>query len=382
MILGIDASNIRSGGGVTHLVELLGAARPEKYSFSKVIVWSKQSTLDSIPDRLWLEKAHLPVFEKGLINRIMWQRFHLSHLVRQGRCDLLFVPGGSYAGKFHPIVSMSQNMLPFEWRELRRYGWSLLTLKFLLLRLTQSKTFKNADGLIFLTQYVQDAVSEVVQRKTGKNAVVPHGINERFFGKNRIQKTIDLYSPDQPYRIIYVSIVDMYKHQWYVAEAVAKLRKSGLPVELILVGPSYPRALNWLNSTLTRVDPENEFIRYVGSVPYAQLHDHYAQADLCLFASSCENLPNILLEGMASGLPIVCSNKGPMPEVLGDAGIYFDPEHSTEIAEALKKMIESPEMRTKLAKRSYQRVQRYSWERCADETFNFLGRVAIESRRK
>jgi glycosyltransferase involved in cell wall biosynthesis len=290
----------------------------------------------------------------------------------------LFVPGGSFSGDFKPIVTMSQNLLPFEWKEMSRYGWSLLTLKMILLRHTQSRTFTRADGLIFLTKYAQKSVSQVVKGGFNKISVIPHGINQRFSASLRPQKAISEYSPEHPFRILYVSIVDMYKHQWHIAEAVAKLRKSGIPVELVLVGPSYPRALKRLLRTIDRVDPQSKCIRYTGPIPHECLHEQYAQADLCLFASSCENMPNILIEGMASGLPIACSNKGPMPEVLGDAGEYFNPENPKEIAGALRKMIESPELRQNIAERSFERVQQYSWERCADETFRFLSDVALE----
>ncbi len=51
MILGIDASNLRRGGGITHLVEVLKAAKPQDYGFTKVIVWSGSSTLDQIKDK-------------------------------------------------------------------------------------------------------------------------------------------------------------------------------------------------------------------------------------------------------------------------------------------------------------------------------------------
>ena len=69
-----------------------------------------------------------------------------------------------------------------------------------------------------------------------------------------------------------------------------------------------------------------------------------------------------------------------MPEVLGDAGVYFDPEQPEEIARALRELIESPQLRTELANASYQRAQQFSWQRCADETFGFL--VAVQQRQK
>ena len=125
MNLGIDASNLRAGGGVTHLVELLRAAKPLAHGFSRVIVWGGQRTLSQIENRPWLVKCHQPLLDKSLPYRIFWQRFRFSRLARMAGSDVLLVPGGAYAGDFHPMVTMSRNMLPFEWRELRRYGWSL-----------------------------------------------------------------------------------------------------------------------------------------------------------------------------------------------------------------------------------------------------------------
>ena len=376
MILGIDASNLRSGGGVTHLVEFLRAVNPAGHDLSKIIVWGGEATLSQIEDRPpWLVKSHLPLLDKSLPFRAFWQRFKLSPLARAAGCDLLFVPGGSYAGNFHPLVTMSRNLLPFEWRELRRFGWSWMTLKLAVLRMTQIRTFQRTDGLIFLTQYARDIVMQVVKTTQGKTTVVPHGIDERFVRSPREQRDINHYSADHPFRILYVSTVDMHKHQWQVAKAVMQLRAEGLPVVVDLIGSAYPPALARLKKILTRVDPKGNCVRYSGAVPYRELHVRYAQADVCLFASSCENLPNILLEGMASGLPIACSNLGPMPEVLGDAGVYFNPESVRDIARALRDLIGLPELRTRMAKMSFERAQAYSWKRCAHETLQFLATI-------
>ena len=377
MIVGIDASNIRTGGGVTHLVEMLRVADPLAHGFSQVIVWSGQATLIQIENRSWLVKRYQPSLDRGLPYRTFWQRFRLSMLARLAGCDVILVPGGSYVGDFRPIVTMSRNLLPFEWRELRRFGWSWLTLKMLILRITQARTFHRADGLIFLTRYARDVVMQVIQTTVGKTTIVPHGIDERFVFPRRKQLPINHYSVDRPFRILYISIIDMYKQQWHVAEAVAKLRQRGLPVMLDLVGPAYPPALNRLRKMLERIDPAGEFVRYSGAVPYGELPSRYAEAELCLFASSCENMPNILLEGMASGLPIACSNRGPMPELLGDAGVYFDPENPDDIARALRELIDSPDLRARLAKSSSERMPVYSWRRCARETFAFLADVAF-----
>jgi glycosyltransferase involved in cell wall biosynthesis len=376
MIVGIDASNIRAGGGVTHLFELLRTADPLVHRFSQVIVWGGKATLSRIEDLPWLVKSHQPLLDKGLPCRTFWQRFRLSKLARAACCDVLFVPGGSYLGDFRPMVTMSQNLLPFEWRELRRFGWSWFTLKMMLLRWTQSRTFRQADGIIFLTQYAKSIVMCVIKAVNGKTTIIPHGIDKRFVCPPREQLPVSQYSIDRPFRILYVSIIDVYKHQWHVAEAIAQLRESGLPVALDLVGPASPPALGRLRATLERVDPASEFISYSGAVPYTELHTRYAQADAFLFASSCETFGQILTEAMSAGLPIACSNRSAMPELLGDAGVYFNPERPAEIASAIRKLFDSPELRSRLACESFEKVQGYSWKRCANETFSFIAQVA------
>lgn len=376
LIIGIDATNLRRGGGVTHLVELLETAEPKNFGVERLIVWGGQATLDALNDRSWLEKYSPPATNKGLFQRIWWQRFSLSKLARAAKCDVLFVPGGSYAGNFHPVITMSQNMLPFEWRELKRYGWSLLTFKLLLLRLVQSNSYRKADGIIFLTNYAKDKVTRITGALNARSKIIPHGLNPRFNHAPKFQHKISYYDDKNPYRVLYVSIVDQYKHQWHVVEAIETLRKEGFPVVLDLIGPAYNPALDRLKAAIVRLGDDHKWVRYHGAIPFGDLHFYYKEANMGLFASSCENLPNILLETMVSGLPIACSNRGPMPEVLGDGGVYFDPEKPAEITNALRKLISSPQLRTELANNSYQKAQEYSWKRCALETFQFLVKFA------
>jgi glycosyltransferase involved in cell wall biosynthesis len=374
--LGIDASNLRDGGGITHLAEMLRAARPQAHGFSQIIVWGGQPTLVKIEERPWLVKAPQELLNRSLPYRVFWQRFRLAKLARAAGCEILFAPGGSIGCDFHPVITMSRNLLPFEWRELRRYGCSWLALRGLILRVIQSRAYLQADGVIFLTRYARDLVTKAVRVANEKTIIIPHGIGDRFTRRPREQAGIERYSAERPFRVLYVSIIDVYKHQWHVVEAVGKLRAAGMPVALELVGRAYAPALVRLKKALARVDPAGQFVQYVGPIPYGELHTRYGVADLCLFASSCENMPNILLEAMASGLPIACSNRGPMPELLGDAGVYFDPENPDDIARAVRELIASPGLRSALAEVSFKHVQAYSWQRCADETLHFLAAAA------
>ena len=345
MIIGIDASNLRQGGGVTHLVEILSSTNIYKHNISKVVIWGSSQALDQIDEYPWLIKVMPKELNRSLVYRLMWQKFKLPRSAIDNNCDLVFSPGGSVSCNFRPIVTMSRNMLPFEWSEARRYGASWITVRLILLRWLQSKSFNSASGVIFLTNYAKKQVIKVTGDLPGLSTVIPHGFNSRFCTDPKAQRDMTEYSLEKPFQILYVSIVDQYKHQWHVVEAVAKLRKEGYPVVLNLVGPSYPPAQKRLTKAMNKFDVHNDWVKYHGAIPYLELHNIYKGAQLGVFASSCENMPNILLETMASGLPIACSNRGPMPEVLGDAGVYFDPEQPIEIYRAIKNLINNPQLR-------------------------------------
>ena len=375
MRLGIDASNIRAGGGLTHLAELLNAAEPHKHGITRVVVWAGKQTLDSLPVKPWLTCVHEPWLEQSLPVRTYWQMTRLPGLAEE-QCDLLYVPGGSYVGKFRPYVTMSHNLLPFESEESRRYGLSWMFLKMWLLLWSQARSFRNADGMIFLSRYARFAVS-LVTKVYREQPIIPHGINRNFYQSPRSQKPISAYSMTDPFRFLYVSKVEPYKHQWHVVKAVAQLRKAGLPVALDLIGGMECQASGKrLLKTISHEDPEGNFIHWLDHVPYSELPQYYHRADAFIFASSCENLPNILLEAMASGLPIACSSWGPMPEALEEAGTYFDAEQPEDIAVALRSLLENAAFRERCATQAYELARQYSWERCARETFSYLAEVA------
>ncbi|MET3908978.1 glycosyltransferase involved in cell wall biosynthesis [Bradyrhizobium sp. S3.3.6] len=376
--IAIDASNIRVGGGVTHLIELLRQADPATHGFERVFVWASESTLAQLEDKPWLEKRNEPALEGHLLKRLLWQRRSLPHHLKEAKTDLLFVPGGSIVARSHPVVTMSRNMLPFEWTELKRFGFSELTLKLMLLRWNQISSFKHADGTIFLTRYAHDAVLAVTGALKGKTTVIPHGIDTRFRLVPRRQRTADALTAVNPLRVVYVSTVDEFKHQWQVVDAIGRLRAEGISIRLDLYGSARASTLPRLTEALRKVDSRGQFVRYWGAVDYKEIHRCYAEADLCVFASSCENMPNILIESMAAGLPIACSDRGPMPEVLGNAGVYFDPENPTTITDAVRTLALSAELRAEKAAAAFRAASEFSWSRCARETFDFLGMIALE----
>lgn len=378
-VIGIDASNIREGGGMTHLKEMLGALLDLPRCVDRVVVWAERETIAKLPKRGWLHtETPLCLEGGGIFCRLYWQCLGLASEAKRHGCSVLLVPGGSYIGMFRPFVTMSRNMLPFDEVEMARYPIGKRRLRYKLLHLMQSYTFKRADGLVFLTRFAHDAVLGQVGDVRGEIAIIPHGVSSRFRTGARELRPIASYSDANPFVIVYVSRIARYKHQWHVAEAVAKVREAnGWPLVVHFVGDvTDSECAARFDSARRRLDTEEVWCRHLGHASHEEMHELLEKADLAVFASSCENMPNILLEKMAAGLPIACSNRGPMPECLGGAGLLFDPEDPADIARQIELLVRDERRRHELGVAASQVAESFSWERCASETFGLLADVA------
>jgi N-acetyl sugar amidotransferase len=342
-----------------------------------VHVWSYKALLDSLPDAPWLIKHNPPELERSLFYQVWWQFWKLPEEMRRHGCDILLNLDAGTVGRARPSIVMSRDMLCYEPGERQRYGFSKARLRLILLRQLQTRSMRRAEGVIFLTDYAASVIRQVTGPLTNMQ-VIPHGIGENF-KRSRVREAW----PDdstRPIRCIYVSHTTMYKHQWVVVRAIARLRERGHNLSLHLVGAGFgwTPALARLERELAYSDPDGEFVEVLGPVGHREIPALLANADIFVFASSCENMPNTLVEGMAAGLPIACSNRGPMPEVLKDGGAYFDPENLQSIAEAIEKIILDREFRTSIASRAEEYSRSYSWQKCAGQTWRFLRASARE----
>jgi glycosyltransferase involved in cell wall biosynthesis len=314
-----------------------------------------------------------PNLNGGLLKRAFFQIFQFDAELKKKKTDILFSITGDFPGSFKPVVGISQNMLLYErdiWKEIKSIKE---VTRFWINFKKQQHSFKNSEGIIFISNYAKEYISNILNISSKNISVINHGISPRFKGIVKEQKAISKYSKDQPFKILYVSTVHVYKHQWNVVKAVHQLRQKGLPIVLNMVGGIiFKPAGEKMAEVIKEVDPKNEFINYVGDQPYEEIDKFYRDADTIVFASTCENMPNILIESMASGVPVACSNKQPMPEFLKDNGVYFDSYDVTSIAQALETLIMDTNLRKKIAENNLVETGKYSWKKAFDLTFKFL----------
>ena len=111
-----------------------------------------------------------------------------------------------------------------------------------------------------------------------------------------------------------------------------------------------------------------EAVQFVMNPSDAQLRGLYEAAALYVFPSHLEGFGLPPLEAMQAGLPVAASNRGSLPEILGDAAVYFPPENTHEMASVIERLLTNKTLRRAVITKGQAQTKRYSWKRMAEET--------------
>jgi glycosyltransferase involved in cell wall biosynthesis len=150
-------------------------------------------------------------------------------------------------------------------------------------------------------------------------------------------------------------------------------RRASVNCPLVLTG----KAREGHGSFLAEVEQQGlqQQVLYLGYVSSREMPLLYAAASFLIFPSLFEGFGLPVLEAMASGCPVACSNLTTMPEIAGGAALLFDPHSEEKIAEAAQRLIEDEEIRQALRQRGLGRVREFSWQKTARETLQVYSKA-------
>ena len=152
-----------------------------------------------------------------------------------------------------------------------------------------------------------------------------------------------------------------------LVQAFRLLKESGYKGKLVLAGK-----VGWLAEDTLEViknSPDFKDIRLTGYVSASARQALYHYADVYCLPSLYEGFGVPVLEAMASGCPVIASDNSSLPEVVGKAGLLFNPADPADIMRAI---LEIKAGRDKYIKRGLKHVKNFSWDKCAKETLNIL----------
>lgn len=180
------------------------------------------------------------------------------------------------------------------------------------------------------------------------------------------------HDPDLPPRyVLFVSTIEPRKNLTVLLEAFERLRARGVyDGELLIVG-----RVGWKSEGIVR-RLGRPGVRHLDYLTSTKLTAVYRQAEVFVFPSIYEGFGFPLLEAMAAGVPSIAARSSSLPEVGGDAALYFDPEDPAELERLLERLLADASLRRDLAARGPARAALFRWDEAAQKTLAVLRKAA------
>lgn len=214
-------------------------------------------------------------------------------------------------------------------------------------------------------------LEEVYHLAPEKTRVLYSGVDPSFCAsvpERERERVRDKYNLRAPY-LLSVSTVQPRKNYVRLLQAFARLisrtDRVGTDVQLVIAGGN-----GWMYDEVYQAVQAlglEERVRMTGFTPDQDLPALYAMATLFVYPSLYEGFGLPVAEAMACGAPVISSNASSLPEVAGDAALYFDPHDVDGIKDAMERALASESLRETLARRGFAQARQFSWDKAAGE---------------
>lgn len=354
-----NEANVEKRVGVSvYTLKLLEYFQTQANEDLRFLVYLKHPPLSDLPKKS-------PWFEYCVIRApFLWSQIFLPlHLfklyIQKQTCDVFFSPA-HYAPRFLfsksvvTIHDVSYLFFPDEFLKRDLYQLTHWT----------KYSIMNAAKVICVSKTTKKDVLHNYHVPEEKVKVIYNG----FEKSNRTMKKSDNINK-KPY-ILYVGTIQPRKNIEVLLEAFAVFFKKHPDFQLLVVGKK-----GWLSDSVfqsvSRLNLDSS-VRFLGFVSDRELISLYSHAFCFVLPSLYEGFGIPLLEAMHFGCPTIASFTASLPEVGGEASLYFDPKSPSELTEKLELLFSDVKLRTELVQKGKKQITQFSWETCAQQTLNIL----------
>jgi glycosyltransferase involved in cell wall biosynthesis len=341
------------GGGETYARGLLDGLQQlhsgfEYFVFLNSAAWPTFAYLDSTP------KFHRIACSNPLnpVLRHLWEQIRLPALCKKHAIDVLHS-----LGNVSPLISSSAKMVTIHDLLWKHEPERLAIMRRLLYKFASPLSARVCDGVFTVSNYSRQDISQVLGIPASKLFVTTEGPGQDFPQPADWHQVKTKYKlPDQ----YFLSVgTETHKRIDVSLEAIRLLREKKVPAHLVVAGE---------RSDSSKTFNSNGELRWLGYVPAPELIALYKNATALVCSSEMEGFGLPVLEAMSVGTPVIATDRGSLPQVVGDGGVLVQCGDAAALASTMDKLIREPHWRADLAQRGLAHAETFSWKLCAAAT--------------
>jgi glycosyltransferase involved in cell wall biosynthesis len=334
------------GGTEIYLRELLAAMARIDAANEYFVFTNFETDADLVPKHANFHWKPQAVHASFRPMRILWEQIVLPIEASRYRIDVLFNPGFTA-----PIFATRRNVTVFHDLQHKRHPEYFRWFDLPFWRMLLWASARRSSKIIAVSEATRNDLARFYPFTEGRVTVIPHGVDPAFFALDR--------SRVEPY-ILCVSTLHPHKNLDRLIRAYARQKRD---YKLVLAGMRgfHTAKVEALIAELGVSDS----VELKGWIPRSDLLRLYERARAFIYPSTFEGFGMPVLEAMAAGLPVACSDIPPLREVAGDSALYFDPLDESAIATALDQVIHA-------TPNGRERARSFRWETSAEKTLEAL----------
>lgn len=228
---------------------------------------------------------------------------------------------------------------------------------------------KRSKKIIAVSQSTKDLIIKYFKVNPDKIAVTYEGVDDKFKkiqDNDIINKVKNKYKIDKDF-IFFVGVWRNHKNVEGLVRAFDILKKIYKWEGKLVIGGQEDSHYKLVSQIINKLNLNDEVIR-PGFISDDELPVFFNMAKAFVNPSFIEGFGLNNLEAHACGCPVVSSNSTSLPEVSGDAAMFFDPKEVEEMARRINTVLTDEKLRKEMVKRGYEQVKKFSWENCAKQT--------------
>jgi glycosyltransferase involved in cell wall biosynthesis len=301
--------------------------------------------------------------------RLLWEQTGLAAESFSAKMDVLFSPGFTspllcHGRKVTVIHDLQHKRQPANFGFLERCAWNALVWA----------SVRTSRLLITVSESSRRDLIEIYRVKPQDVRLIRHGVEQEFFGlrtNNRYSEDLLRQADVPPCRyLLAASTLHPHKNWTRLLEAYEHLVNEGRPEHLVVTGLRGKASDDV--QRMAQQGPLASRVHVLGWQPRNVLLACFKFAEALVFPSTFEGFGMPVAEAMAAGIPVACSDIAPLREIAEDAALFFEPGSTPAIADALRSILDEPELRSELVDAGRERAKNFQWTRAAEQTLEVL----------